>query len=71
MTIPQRISVLEAFFESKAIDYAQKIELKKGIVISDLKKFITNHLAFIKANQESEYFKPYLLRLEKVKNAIK
>jgi len=64
-----RIMKLKAFFNSIDLP-TDEIRLSQCEVITDVQKFITSHLSYVKRYNGDITFEPYLLRLEKMKNIL-
>ena len=64
-----RIMKLKAFFNSIDLPSGE-IRLSKSEVITDVQKFITSHLSYVKRYNGKMTFEPYLLRLEKLENIL-
>ena len=64
-----RIMKLKAFFNSIDLP-TDEIRLSQCEVITDVQKFITSHLSYVKRYNGRMTFEPYLLRLEKMKNIL-
>ena len=64
-----RIMKLKAFFNSIDLP-TDEIRLSRCEVITDVQKFITSHLSYVKRYNGKMTFEPYLLRLEKMKNIL-
>lgn len=64
-----RIMKLKAFFNSIDLP-TDEIRLSQCEIITDVQKFITSHLAYVKRHNGKMTFEPYLLRLEKMKNIL-
>lgn len=64
-----RIMTLKAFFNSIDLP-TDEIRLSQCEVITDVQKFITSHLSYVKQYNGDITFEPYLLRLEKIKNIL-
>lgn len=64
-----RIMKLKAFFNSIDLPSGE-IRLSESEVITDVQKFITSHLSYVKRYNGRMTFEPYLLRLEKMKNIL-
>jgi len=62
----QTIAELEQFFKTVTLPN-QPIKLNQYSTITDISKFITSHLAAIKANNGNRTFLPYLKRLQELK----
>ncbi|WP_394798422.1 DUF6965 family protein [Chryseobacterium indologenes] len=60
---------LENFFSGIEL---QNISVKPNScsIISDIPKFIKNHLSVVKANNGNHTYSPYLSRLQELKNKI-
>jgi len=55
---------IEDFFTKELVETLSQNSIKNDkIKIIDPKKFITNHIAFVKANRGKQTFRPYLDRL--------
>lgn len=63
------ITEIEAFFSSIKLP-KEPIKLCDGTTILDCKRFIENHLGNVKANEGKIRFKPYLQRLQTLKNVL-
>ena len=63
------IKELETYFNS--IDLPKEIRLTKQEYITDVSKFIRSHITIYKANEGKRKFKPYLDRLESLKQILK
>ena len=64
-----RIMKLKTFFNSIDLP-TDEIRLSQCEIITDVQKFITSHLAYVKRHNGKMTFEPYLLRLEKMKNIL-
>ena len=64
-----RIMKLKAFFNSIDLP-TDEIRLSQCEVITDVQKFITSHLSYVKRYNGKMTFEPYLLRLEKLENIL-
>ena len=60
------IGDLCAFFDSIDIPTGE-LRIAPWAIIVDQVKFIESHLSTVKANNGKMYFKPYLIRLKKLK----
>lgn len=65
----EQIAEIEAFFTSTPLPTIP-IKLNEATTILDLKRFIENHLGIVKANEGKIRFKPYLDRLQTLKNVL-
>ena len=65
----EEIAEVEAFFTSTTL-LNIPIKLNEATTILDLKRFIENHLGIVKANEGKIRFKPYLNRLQTLKNIL-
>lgn len=65
----ERILKIETFFNSIDLP-THEIRLSQCSVITDVQKFITSHLEYVKRYNGNMTFEPYLLRLEKLKNIL-
>jgi hypothetical protein len=63
------ITEIEAFFTSTTLPKIP-IKLNEATTILDCKRFIENHLGIVKANEGKTRFKPYLQRLQTLKNVL-
>lgn len=64
-----RILKIETFFNSIDLP-TDEIRLSQCSVITDVQKFITSHLEYVKRYNGNMTFEPYLLRLEKLRNIL-
>ena len=65
----EQLAEIEAFFSSIKLP-KEPIKLCDGTTILDCKRFIENHLGIVKANEGKTRFKPYLQRLQTLKNVL-
>ena len=63
------ITEIEAFFSTVPLPTIP-IKLNEATTILDLKRFVENHLGIVKANDGKIRFKPYLDRLQTLKNVL-
>ncbi len=63
------ITEIEAFFTSTPLPKIP-IKLNEATTILDCKRFVDNHLGIVKANEGKIRFKPYLERLQTLKNVL-
>tara|TARA_R110000772_G_scaffold233800_2_gene345363 strand:- start:4953 stop:5195 length:243 start_codon:yes stop_codon:yes gene_type:complete len=65
----EEIAELEAFFCT--VNFPKEpIKLSEGTTILDCKRFIDNHLGIVRVNAGKIRFKPYLQRLQTLKNVL-
>ncbi len=64
----ETVNRLESYFNQ--CNLPNSLKLDKGIFISDLKNMIKSHISYIKNNIENNTHKPYLSRLEAIKNKL-
>ena len=64
-----RILKIETFFNSIDLP-AEEIRLSQCEIITDVQKFITSHLEYVKRYNGTMTFEPYLLRLEKLRSIM-
>lgn len=69
MNWTKQITDLRKFYNSIDIP-TQTIQLKSGETITDCFKFIKSHITIVKANNGIDRFKPYLDRLEELKEKL-
>ena len=65
-----KIDELESFFKNIKLP-KEEIKLNQCTTISNLNKFITSHLATVKANNGNQIYFPYLVRLQELKVILK
>jgi hypothetical protein len=66
----EQIEELESFFNNIKLP-KKTIKLNQCTTISNPNKFITSHLATVKANNASHIYLPYLVRLQELKVILK
>ncbi len=65
----KQLAEIEAFFSSIKLP-KEPIKLSDGTTILDCRRFVENHLGIVKANEGKIRFKPYLERLQTLKNVL-
>ena len=65
----EQLAEIEAFFSSTPLPKIP-IKLNDATTILDCKRFADNHLGIVKANEGKIRFKPYLDRLQTLKNKL-
>ena len=65
-----QIAELESFFKNIQLP-KKEIKLNQCTTISNLNKFVSSHLATVKANNGSLIYLPYLVRLQELKVILK
>ena len=65
----EQIVEVEAFFSTVPLPKIP-IKLNEATTILDCRRFVENHLGNVKANEGKIRFKPYLNRLQTLKNVL-